>query len=247
MADLAIVFGGASGIGAACVDALRARGDRVVIADLKPPEGDPDAYALDVRDRDAVHAAVGDATERHGPLRALVYAAGTARVTPILEIGQKEWDLVVAVNLHGAFHAVQAGAPAMSEGGAIVLISTVDAVSPVGGLAHYCAAKAGLESLSRSAALELGARAIRVNAVAPGVVRTPLMAGQLARPEVERGFLERIPLGRIAEGGDIAELVAFLTSDASSWITGTTIPIDGGMHLREHPPLLPTDQETAAP
>jgi len=246
VSDLAMVFGGASGIGAACADALRARGDRVVVADLKPPEGDPDAVALDVRDRDAVRAAVVQAAERHGPLRALVYAAGTARVTPILDIGQKEWDLVVAVNLHGAFHAVQAGAEAMTEGGGIVLISSVDAESPVAGLAHYCAAKAGLQSLARSAALELGGRRVRVNAVAPGVVRTPLMAGQLARPEVERGFLERIPLGRIAEGSDIAELVAFLTSDAASWITGTTIPIDGGMHLREHPPLLPPNQETPA-
>lgn len=246
MTGLAMVFGGASGIGAACADALRARGDRVVVADLKPPPDDDDAIALDVRDRDAVRAAVRAAAERHGPLRSLVYAAGTARVTPILEIAPKEWDLVVGVNLAGAFHALQAGAEAMTEGGAMVFVSSVDAESPVGGLAHYCAAKAGLESLARSAALELGPRQIRVNAVAPGVVRTPLMAGQLARPEVERGFLERIPLGRIADGDDIAGLAAFLTSDAASWITGTTIPIDGGMHLREHPPLLPPDQETAS-
>jgi NAD(P)-dependent dehydrogenase (short-subunit alcohol dehydrogenase family) len=240
-----MVFGGASGIGAACADALRARGDKVVVADLKPRADDPDAVALDVRDRDAVRAAVQQATGDHGPLRSLVYAAGTARVTPILDIGPKEWELVVAVNLHGAFHALQAGAEAMTGGGAIVLISSVDAESPVGGLAHYCAAKAGLESLARSAALELGDRQIRVNAVAPGVVRTPLMAAQLARPEVERGFLDRIPLGRIADGDDIAGLAAFLTSGAASWITGTTIPIDGGMHLREHPPLLAPDQENS--
>ena len=117
-----------------------------------------------------------------------------------------------------------------------MLISTVDSVAgrrP----AHYWAAKAGLESLSRSAALELGPCASASTRCARRRAH-PSHGRQLDAPRDDRGFLERIPLGRIAEGGDIAELVAFLTSDASSWITGTTIPIDGGMHLREHPPLL---------
>jgi NAD(P)-dependent dehydrogenase (short-subunit alcohol dehydrogenase family) len=253
MADLtgtALVVGGASGVGAACAEALRAEGQRVVIGDLRQIDVSASGYAgsveFDVRDRDAVRAAIAAITDEHGPLTSLVHAAGTARVTPFLEISPREWDLIVGVNLHGAFHVLQAGAEAMSAGGAIVVISSVDAQSPVAGLGHYCAAKAGLESLVRSAALELGPRNIRVNAVAPGVVRTPLMESQLAKPEVEQAFLDRIPLGRIAMPADIAGVVAFLTSSTGAWITGTTVIVDGGMKLREHPQLLeiPTHPNT---
>jgi NAD(P)-dependent dehydrogenase (short-subunit alcohol dehydrogenase family) len=246
---VALVAGGASGVGAGCADALVAAGHRVVIADLKTIDaaalGYAGSVAMDVRDPDAVRGAVAAVTAENGPIGVLVNAVGTARVTALMDISAREWDLILSVNLHGAFHLLQAGAEAMVDGGAIVLISSVDAQSPVEGLAHYCAAKAGLESLVRSAALELSGRGIRVNAVAPGVVRTPLMASQLAKPEIERAFLERIPLGRIADPSDIAGLVTFLTSPAGSWITGTSIPVDGGMRLREHPRLLgePTTQE----
>jgi 3-oxoacyl-[acyl-carrier protein] reductase len=242
--SIALVVGGASGVGAACAQALVAAGRRVVVADLTAVDLAPFGYAgsvaLDVRHRDSVIAAVAAVTAEYGPLGALVNAAGTARITPLLEIEEREWDLILDVNLHGSFHVLQAGARAMPAGGAIVLISSVDAEFPVAGLAHYCAAKAGMESLVRSAALELGAQNIRVNAVAPGVVRTPLMASELAKPEVERAFLDRIPLGRIADPQDIAGIVAFLVSPAGNWITGTTIPVDGGMRLREHPQLLNT-------
>lgn len=242
LSSVALVVGGASGVGAACAQALLAAGRRVVVADMRAVDATAAGYAgsveIDVRDRDGVHAAIAAVVAEHGPLGAVVNAAGTARVTPILDIGAKEWDLIVGVNLLGAFNVLQAGAGAMPDGGAIVMISSVDAQSPVAGLAHYCAAKAGLESLVRSAALELGARDIRVNAVAPGVVRTPLMAPQLAKPEVEQAFLDHIPLRRISDPADIAGLVTFLTSPAGSWITGTSIPIDGGMRLREHPQLL---------
>lgn len=243
LTELALVVGGASGVGAACASALAGAGHRVVVADLTPSEADARRYAgsvgVDVRDPAAVHGAIEEITAEHGPLSSVVHAAGTARVTPLMEIGTREWELILGVNLTGAFHVIQASAAAIRDGGAIVLISSVDAQTPVAGLAHYCAAKAGLESLARSAALELGERRIRVNAVAPGVVRTPLMASQLGKPEVERAFLDRIPLGRIADPADVAGLVAFLTSPAGSWITGASIPVDGGMRLREHPPLLP--------
>jgi 3-oxoacyl-[acyl-carrier protein] reductase len=239
---LALVVGGASGVGAACAQALAAAGRRVVVADLTAVRAADGGYAgavrLNVRDRDAVFTAVANVVAEHGPIGTLVNAAGTARVTALAEIGAKEWSLILDINLNGSFHVLQAVAEQMPDGGAIVFISSVDAESPVPGLAHYCAAKAGLESLVRSAALELGHRNIRVNAVAPGVVRTPLMAPQLAKPEVEAAFLQQIPLGRIADPADIAGLVSFLVSPAGSWITGTSIPIDGGMRLREHPALL---------
>jgi NAD(P)-dependent dehydrogenase (short-subunit alcohol dehydrogenase family) len=234
----ALVVGGASGIGRACVEALGADGWSVAVADLKPDPEHPDTIAVDVRDRDTVRAAVDDIASRHGGLGAVVYAAGTARVTPLLEIDPAEWDLVTSVNLTGAFNVLQAAAPHLVEGSSFTLISSVDSAGPVAGLSHYSAAKAGAEALMRSAALELGHRSIRCNSVLPGVVRTPLMAGTLDRPGITEAFLEHIPLGRIAAGGDIAGVVAFLASPAAGWITGVSLPVDGGMSLREHPALL---------
>jgi NAD(P)-dependent dehydrogenase (short-subunit alcohol dehydrogenase family) len=246
-AGLALVVGGASGIGAACVKSLAAPGRRVLVADRNPVaqssgDGNSGSVLLDVRDRAQVNRAFAAVREEHGRPDVVVYAAGTARVTPILEIEEREWELIRSVNLDGAFHVLQAGARAMLDGGgAIILISSIDAAAPVDGLAHYCAAKAALEALTRSAALELGEYGIRVNALAPGVVRTPLMAEQLADPGVEQAFLERIPLGGIAEPSDVAGAVEFLASDAARWITGATIPVDGGMRLRGHPTLLHTN------
>jgi NAD(P)-dependent dehydrogenase (short-subunit alcohol dehydrogenase family) len=133
---------------------------------------------------------------------------------------------------------LQAAAPHIPPGGSFTLISSVDSAAPVAGLAHYSAAKAGAEALVRSAALELGERGLRCNAVLPGVVRTPLMASTLDRPGIAEAFVERTPLGRIGEGADIASVVAFLASAAAGWITGVSLPVDGGMSLREHPVLL---------
>jgi len=237
----ALVVGGASGIGRACAEALVPAGWDVVVADLKPPAEDPTALAVDVRDPAAVSAAVATAVERHGGFGTVVYAAGTARVTPVLEIEPAEWDLVLGVNLGGAFNVLRAAAPYMGEGGSYTAISSIDSAAPVPGLAHYCASKAGLEALVRSAALELGPRGIRCNAVLPGLVRTPLMEPMLARPGVTEAFLGQTPLGRIAEGAEVGDVVAFLASDAARWITGASLPVDGGMALREHPQLLDTN------
>jgi NAD(P)-dependent dehydrogenase (short-subunit alcohol dehydrogenase family) len=239
MSGAALVAGGASGIGRACADALAAAGWPVVVADLRPAPDDGAAVALDVRDRHAVRAALDAIAERHGGIGTVVYAAGTARVTPLLEIEEREWELVLGVNLTGAFNVLQAAAPHLPPGGSLTVISSVDSTAPVAGLAHYSAAKAGLEALMRSAALELGARGVRCNAVLPGVVRTPLMAPMLDRPEVAEAFVAQTPLGRIAEGTDIAEVVVFLASPAARWVTGVALPVDGGMSLREHPALLP--------
>jgi 3-oxoacyl-[acyl-carrier protein] reductase len=234
----ALVVGGASGIGRACAEALGGDGWAVAVADLRPDADHSENIAVDVRDRDAVRAGVDGVAARHGALGAVVYAAGTARVTPLLEIDPAEWDLVTAVNLTGAFNVLQAAAPHLVRGGSFTLISSVDSSGPVAGLSHYSAAKAGGEALMRAAALELGGRGIRCNSVLPGVVRTPLMAETLDRPGITEAFLEHIPLGRIAAGGDIAGVVAFLASSAAGWITGVSLPVDGGMSLREHPALL---------
>jgi NAD(P)-dependent dehydrogenase (short-subunit alcohol dehydrogenase family) len=241
VADLggaALVVGGASGIGRACADALAAAGWPTVVADLKPAADDETAIAVDVRDRDAAGAAVAQVVESHGAVGTLVYAAGTARVTPILEIEAREWDLVTGVNLSGAFNFLQAAAPHIPAAGSYIAISSIDSGSPVPGLAHYCASKAGVEALVRSAALELGPQGIRCNAVLPGLVRTQLMAPVLDRPGVADKFIAQTPLRGIAEGADVADVVAFLASSGARWITGASIPVDGGMSLTEHPRLL---------
>ena len=240
----AIVVGGASGIGLACVDALRAAGWTTVVADLKPPPEDPTAIAVDVRDREAVDAAIGGVVAEQGELGAVVYAAGTARVTPLLEIDPREWDLVLGVNLTGAFNVLQAAAPHIREGGSFTAISSIDSASPVAGLAHYCASKAGVEALVRSAALELGPSGLRCNAVLPGLVRTPLMEPMLDRPGVSEAFVAQTPLRGIASAAEVADVVVFLASDAARWITGASLPVDGGMALTEHPQLL--EQPTKA-
>jgi 2-deoxy-D-gluconate 3-dehydrogenase len=234
----ALVVGGASGIGRSCADALAAAGWPVVVADLRPDRGDAAAVAVDVRDREAVGAAVDGAARAHGGLGAVVYAAGTARVTPLLEVPRREWDLVLGVNLTGAFNLLQASAPHIPAGGSCTIISSIDSAAPVAGLSHYSAAKAGCEALVRSAALELGHRGVRCNAVLPGVVRTPLMESALDREGMTEAFVGQTPLGRIADGADIADVVVFLASRAARWITGVSLPVDGGMSLREHPRLL---------
>jgi NAD(P)-dependent dehydrogenase (short-subunit alcohol dehydrogenase family) len=236
LSGTALVVGGSSGIGRSCVESLDAAGWSTAVFDLKPAVGE-DATVLDVRDRDAVFAAVADLVDSKGPLGTVVYAAGTARVTPILEVEPKDWDLVLGVNLSGAFHALQAAAPQIAAGGSFTAISSIDSRSPVPGLAPYCASKAGLEALVRSAALELGPAGVRCNAVLPGLVRTPLMEPQLARPGVEDAFLAQTPLRGIAAGAEIGDVVAFLASPAARWITGASIPVDGGMALTEHPKL----------
>jgi NAD(P)-dependent dehydrogenase (short-subunit alcohol dehydrogenase family) len=238
----ALVVGGGSGIGRACAHALQAAGWPTVVADLRPPADDHDAIVVDARDRDAVDAVAAQVAQRHGGIGAVVYAAGTARVTPILEIAAGEWDLVLGVNLTGALNALQATAGYIPPGGSFTLISSIDSAAPVAGLAHYSAAKAGGEALMRSAALELGPRGIRVNAILPGVVSTPLMAPMLERPGVTEAFVDQTPLGRIAEGEDVADVVAFLASRAARWVTGVSLPVDGGMSLREHPELLEIPQ-----
>jgi 3-oxoacyl-[acyl-carrier protein] reductase len=241
----AVVVGGGSGIGRACAELLTERGWSVAVLDLRVPETTPSGVEavieVDVRDPDAVDAALVEAEARLGPLTGAVHAAGTARVTPLVEISPKEWKLVLDVNLTGAWNVLSAVARRFEAGagGAFVAISSVDATRPVAGLAHYCASKAGLESLVRVAALELGHADIRVNAVAPGVVATPLMDPLLARSDVRDDFLEHIPLGRVADPAEIASAVAFLLSADARYITGHTLVADGGMSLREHAKLEP--------
>ena len=238
-----LVLGAASGIGHACATALADAGWHVLGGDMAEiPPGGPvqESVVFDIRDLAAVEAGMAQL----GPIDALVNAAGLARVAPLTAITPKGLDLLIDVNLKGAFNVLSAASPHLSEGASIVMISSIDSELPVSGLAHYCASKAGVDALSRSAALELGPRGIRCNVVAPGVVRTPLMAPYLDRPEVSHAFASRTPLGRLGAPDDVAAVVTFLVSPAARWITGARIPVDGGLSLREHPSMLAEPERT---
>ena len=221
-----LVLGAASGIGHACATALHEAGWHVLggdMAAIEPGGVVAESAVFDVRDLEAVEAGLATL----GPFDALVNAAGLARVAPLTEITPKGWDLLIDVNLTGAFNVLRAAAPHLKDGASIVIISSIDSEMPVSGLAHYCASKAGVEALSRSAALELGPRGIRCNVVAPGVVRTPL--------------------SRLGALDDVADVVCFLVSPAARWITGARIPVDGGLSLREHPSMLAEPERTTTP
>ena len=242
--DRILLVGGASGIGAACVERLAASGASVVCADLEAPApGAPlDASAqVDVRDADAVDAAIAMLADGRS-LDGMVYSAGIGHVSPFEEIASARWRLVLDVNLTGAYHCARSALRHMTRG-AFVLISSIDSLSPVPGLSHYCASKAGLEALNRSLALELAPR-IRSNVVAPGPVRTPLMDDVYSDPAREMEFVSRIPMGSIAVPEQIADAVAFLLSPAAGHITGARLAVDGGMSLREHPSMLTTERGT---
>jgi NAD(P)-dependent dehydrogenase (short-subunit alcohol dehydrogenase family) len=240
-----LVLGAASGIGAACARALADAGWHVLggdMAEIAPGGPVQQSAVFDIRDLAAVQQGMAEL----GPFDALVNAAGLARVAALTEITPKGLDLLIDVNLKGAFNVLQAAAPHLTDGASIVIISSIDSELPVSGLAHYCASKAGVDALSRSAALELGPRGIRCNVVAPGVIRTPLMAPYLDRPEVSRAFTGRTPLNRLGAPDDVADVVTFLVSPAARWITGARIPVDGGLSLREHPSMLTEPERTPA-
>jgi len=230
---------GLDNIGAAAARALAAD-HRVVLADLR----DPAATAADIG-AGAV-AAAGDvadpadcrrwvaAAEALGPLRAVVHAAGITRPSRrVEEIPPEEWELIIRVNLTGAFHLAQAVIPALRRagGGSLVLIGSragrapfaSRGVTPVATKAHYAAAKAGIISLTRSLALELAGDGIRVNCVAPGPVKGPMIpAAQWPAAAAS------VPLGRMAEPAEIAGVVRFLCSPAAGYITGQTLDVNGG-------------------
>ncbi|MEU2201142.1 SDR family NAD(P)-dependent oxidoreductase [Isoptericola sp. NPDC019482] len=235
---VALVTGGAHGIGAAAVRRLHAEGATVVVADLDddaarravhdlPAGGAPaSAVTCDITDTASVDAAVGAALERHGRLDVLVGVAGGTGVHPGLLDGMDDatWAAGVDLNLAGPARCVRAAAPHLPRGGAIVLVGSVNGLQAFGD-EDYSAAKAGLVSLAQNLAVRLGARGVRINVVAPGTIRT--------RVWDERADPDRLaalyPLGRIGEPDDVAAAIAFLASDDAAWITGVTLPVDGGV------------------
>jgi NAD(P)-dependent dehydrogenase (short-subunit alcohol dehydrogenase family) len=233
-----MITGAAHGIGRAVAERLAAEGARVVLADL-----DEDAAAglaatlapaetitatCDVRSTTSVNACVARAVQHFGRLDVLVNVAGGSTPMPSFEeLSDETWNAMLDLNLTGAMRCIRAALPHLSRqaGAAVVSVSSVNGLAAFGE-EPYSAAKAGLGVLTRNLAVRYGPSGVRVNSVAPGTVRTRVWDGQDGGADRLRPLY---PLGRVGEPSDIAAAVAFLASDDASWITGVTLPVDGGV------------------
>lgn len=239
----ATVIGGASGIGWATAAALAADGCQVLIADLNADAareravtlGAPHAGAhVDVTDEDSVQRLFDEL----GPLDIAVNCAGFSNVGMITDMPVADFRAVVDVCLNGSMIVMKHAGRQLREGGSLVSITSLNARQPAAGMSAYCAAKAGLSMLTQVAALEMGPRGIRVNAVAPGFVHTPLTAAAASVPGVVEDYIDNTALGRAGTPEDIANAVVYLCSPGSSWLTGEVLDINGGAHLKRYPDVM---------
>ncbi len=227
----ALIAGGAGGIGRALASALAERGARVGVLDLADADVDGAEVVLrcDLTDADEVAAAVARATERLGGLSLVVCASGVVSEARLEELSLEEWRRIVDASLTATFLVLRAAVPRLraAGGGSVCAFSSGWARRPYPLGAHYAAAKAGVEALVRSAAAELGDDRIRVNAVAPGPIRTPMLHDLPDFDEAARA--ELIPLRRIGEPCDVVGPVLFLLSDESRYLTGQVLEVSGGL------------------
>jgi NAD(P)-dependent dehydrogenase (short-subunit alcohol dehydrogenase family) len=246
----ALVTGAASGIGRAIATAFIKAGARVLLCDLNAKALDDVANQLgdgafgrvtDVSDESQVEGAMREARNAFGSLDIVVNCAGFGAITPLTELTGEKWKSVQAVTLGGVFYGVKHGARQMLEQGrpgVIINISSVNAQQPGEGQVAYCAAKAGVDMITRCGALELGSRGIRVVGIAPGLVETPLTKKELENPATRELFMGVIPMKRAVEAEEIAASAVFLASDHARSINGHTVVIDGGSLTRGYPALL---------
>ena len=244
---VALVTGGASGIGLAVTRRFLAEGAAVVIGDRDQAALDTvaselgrscTAVACDVTVEADVEQLVATAIERHGRLDIAFANAGIGSPGRIVDLALSEWSRVLDVCLTGPFLTIKHAAPAMTAGGSIVVTTSLNAVQPGAAMAAYCSAKAGAAMLVQVAALELGPAGIRVNAVAPGLVRTALTDAMWLMPALVQDYEENTPLGRHAQPDEVANLVTFLASDEAAFISGSQYLVDGGAHTKRYPDVL---------
>lgn len=234
---IALVTGGAQGIGAACGKALAADGYHVVLADVQDSVMETAAalggtgLICDMTDADAILAMFDKIEADLGPVSALVNNAGVAMPGDFLTYDLEAFDRVISINLRGVFIALQRAARTMVDRGiegAIVNMSSINSVVAIPAIPAYCASKGGVNQITKSGALALADKNIRVNAVGPGSIDTEMMAGVNADPTAMARVMSRTPLKRVGTVEEIADVVAFLCSPKSSYITGETIYVDGG-------------------
>jgi glucose 1-dehydrogenase len=242
---VAIVTGAATGIGSACALELAQQGAAVVVnynSERHPGQpvvdqitgagGRATAIQGDVSNAASVNRLVEETVRQFGKVDVLVNNAGIEHFVPFLEITEEDWDRIIAVDLKGPFLCTQAVARDIArrkERGTIINISSVHEELPFPGYASYCAAKGGLRMLCHDLSVELAPYNINIVNVAPGAIATPINTATLADPEKVAALQRAIPLGRIGKPEEVASLVAYLASDEASYITGTTIFIDGGI------------------
>jgi NAD(P)-dependent dehydrogenase (short-subunit alcohol dehydrogenase family) len=241
--EVAAVTGGASGIGRAAALALARVGARVVVLDINAvagaevaaeitaARGHADAQTLDVTDEAAVDRAFADLVERHGRIDVLVNSAGIAIRKPAVELPLADWQKVMAVNSTGSFLCARAAARAMIERGQGSIVNIASIMSFSGGLfpnVAYQTSKGAVANLTRALAIEWARQGVRVNAVAPSYIRTPLTKALLERPDAVAVIERATPMGRIGEPEDIVGAILYLASRASALVTGHILAVDGG-------------------
>jgi NAD(P)-dependent dehydrogenase (short-subunit alcohol dehydrogenase family) len=241
---VAVVTGAASGIGRASALAFASNGAKTVVADvsieggeetvrmIKAAGGDALFVRTDVSKAAAVETLIHKVVETYGRLDYAHNNAGiVGTVAPTADSTEEDWDRTIAVNLKGVWLCMKYEIPQMLKHGAGAIVNTASVAGLVGtlGAPAYCASKGGVVQLTRAAALEYAKAGIRVNAVCPGVIRTPMVEGLIGgQAEAEAGFIAAEPIGRLGKPEEIAEAVVWLCSDAASFVTGVPMPVDGG-------------------
>lgn len=243
---VALVTGGASGIGRACVQRFLDDGATVVVGDLNADAcaaleaefgGRVAAQRCDVTMEADIEALSALAIERFGRLDVAVANAGRGTFGLITEHPADEFRAIVDLCLTGVFLTIKHTGRVMADGGSIVAISSLNGVQPSAGMSAYCAAKAGVIMLTQVAAMELGGRGVRVNAVGPGLIETPATGTFFSLPGVVDEFVENTTVGRHGSPGEVAGLVAWLASDEARFVSGSFHLIDGGASTKRYPDI----------
>lgn len=253
---VALVTGAGSGIGRAIAGRLAADGASLVLGDID--DAALERVAAEVGGRVAVghcdvtvesdqEALVALATDWFGGLDIVVANAGAGAFAPVVDHPLETWQGIIDLCLTGVFLTFKHGGRAVRDGGSLIAISSLNGTQPSAGMAAYCTAKAGVIMLTRVTAMELGARGVRVNAIAPGLVETNATSAFWMVPGVVESFVDNTTLGRFARPDDIADVAAFLASDAASFISGSVLAVDGGAGTKKYPDLPALFARAAAP
>lgn len=233
---VAIITGGASGIGAGMVDVFRAEGATVIAADINEEalakaseKENVHGMKLDVSSDEAWKTFAYDVKEKFGSIDILVNNAGVSSEKPYTEINKEDWDFMMAINGFGPFAGMKHIAPIMAEQGKGSIVNISSYTAQIGqGFNHYSASKGAVRAISKAAATQFGRQGVRVNALFPGIIETPMTQGLSTSKDLLNQLIQATPLQRLGQPEDIAKAALFLASDDSSYITGAEIVIDGG-------------------